>query len=140
MGRCDRAAAIEAFQPERRAALIARAGAKLAHDRQRNRRLHQVVGHELQQVGIAGGNGRIFPAFERRIAVCRPGELRIHAPRQAVHQSADILHVGRQFHGVDAEGAETLRGAWCAKQVTEAGGRALSRNGASPFNLGREGA
>ena len=123
MGRADRSAAVEGFEPERDAARIAGARAKLSRHRQRNGGQHQVVRNELQQIGVARGDRRILPAMQRRIAVRGPCDFRIHPPRQAVHQSTDILQMGRRLQRIDAECAKALRCARRAEEVTEAGSR-----------------
>ena len=88
--RSDRTAAVQRLQPKRRAARVRGSSAETARDRKRNRRMHEVMRHELQQIGIAGGDEGIFPVFCRSSLVWRPLDCGIHSPRQAMHQSAEL--------------------------------------------------
>ena len=51
--RSDRTAAVQRLQPKRRAARIGGAAAETSRDRKRNRRMHEIMRNELQQIGIA---------------------------------------------------------------------------------------
>jgi hypothetical protein len=67
--------------------------AETARDRKRNRRMHEVVRNELQQIGIARGDERDFPSILPIDLVWRPFDCSIHSPRQAMHQSAELCMV-----------------------------------------------
>ena len=125
MGRGNRTAAVEVFQHERCAACVARARAQSSGNRKRNGGVYEIMRDELQQIGVARGDRRIFPAVQRRVGMRRPSDLRIHPPRQAMHQSADILNMSRRLQRVDAECAEALRGAGCAEEVAKTGRRTV---------------
>ena len=87
--RSDRTAAKQGFQSQRRAAGVGCATATASRNRKRDRRVHQIMRHELQQISVARGNERIFPVL-RRSPVVRPMYPGIHPPRQALHQSAQL--------------------------------------------------
>ena len=57
----DRTAAEQGFQPKRGAARVGVFSAELARHRERHRRLHEIVGDELQQIGVTGGKARGSP-------------------------------------------------------------------------------
>ena len=67
--RSDRAAAIQRVQPKRRAARVRGPSAEAARDRKRDRRMHEVVRNELQQIGIPGRYQRVFPVLCRSVAM-----------------------------------------------------------------------
>ena len=94
--RSDRAAAVQRLQPKRRAARVRGPSAETARDRKRDRRMHEIMRHELQQIGIAGGNKRIFPVFRRSEPGVAAIDCGIHSPRQAMHQSAQFCMVRRR--------------------------------------------
>ena len=118
----DRAAAEQRLQPERHAPRVGVFGAELARHRQRHRGLDQVVGDELQQIGVTGGEVGVFPMLDfrismRGISVRGPGYLGVHPPRQPAHQPADFFRMLRRVQRIDAVGLETLRGFWHAEEV-----------------------
>ncbi len=133
--RSDRTAAVQRLQPKRRAARVRGSSTETARDRKRDRRVHEIVCNELQQIGVAGGNKRIFPVVRRSSLVGVPLDGSIHSPRQAVHQSAEFCMVRRRSEGIDAEGAEALRWRRRAEEVTKAGHRRRLRR-AAPIELG----
>ncbi len=109
MRRSNGAMAVKALEQERRAARIGQR-TDVGGDRQRHRRMDEIMGDELQQVCVARGYRRIFPMLDRWIRLRRPLDLGIHPPRQAVHQCADLGMMRRRLQGIDAEHAVALRG------------------------------
>ena len=119
--RPHRTAAVEAVQLKRRATRVRGAAVQFSRDRQRYGGVHQIVGDELQQIGVARGNRRVFPVLERAALPRGPADLGIHAARQAVHQRPDFFQVHRRIQGIDVEDAKSLGCPGTAEEMTKAG-------------------
>ena len=127
--RAHGSASKQRFKLQRRAARVGGPGTEHSRNRKRDRGVNQIVGHELQQIGVARGNAGIFPTLQRRVRMRWPLYFGIHPPRQAVHQRADFRQVSRRAQRIDAVSLEALRRTRCAEKVPETGGRRVTANG-----------
>jgi hypothetical protein len=128
-GRSDRSASKQRFKLQRRAARVRGPGTERSCNRKRDRGLNQIMGHELQQIGIARGNAGIFPTLQRCVRMQWPLYFSIHPPRQTVHQRADSRQVSRRTLRIDPIDLEALRWTRCAEKVPETGGRRTIASG-----------
>ena len=128
-GRADRSASKQRFKLQRRAARVRGPGAERSCNRKRDRGVNQIMGHELQQIGVARRNARIFPALQRCVRMRWPLYFGIHPPRQAVHQRANSRQVSRRAQRIDPINLEALRGTRRAEKVPETRGRRIIASG-----------
>jgi len=70
-GRADRTASEQGFRASARSAVRSQSHRKAARDRKRDGRVHEIMRHKLQQIGVTGGDAGIFPALGRCVGVVR---------------------------------------------------------------------
>ncbi len=94
-GAADRPVAVDRVELETGAPHIARVRPQISDEGRREiRGLHQIMADELRQIGAAEGMNAVLPGAAGRLSSWGgPLDLRIHAPRQAAYERAQMLEI-----------------------------------------------